>query len=194
MSIPYIQPIILWEDAEKEKKSRTIDIYKSEVFKDIDLYTHKHVDAREDMGVRSSNAVSSDTSEIVDHAVIDRYVKFRDSKLRIKMQSVLQNPEAEGADDILPEDDNIFHYYLQVNDTVRDNVLNPLAEYIHRFLVFGALFDWYNLFGDLGSQRLAQNYKIQADEAEDAITGILRGPSIVKKPLQPFGPAEKIYP
>jgi hypothetical protein len=194
MSTPYIQPVILWEDAEAAKKARTILIYKSEVFKDIDLYTHKHVDAREDMGPRSSNAVSSDTSETVDHAVIDRYVKFRDSQLRVKMQSVLLNPEAEGADDILPEDDNIFYYNLEVNDTVRDNVLNPLAEYIHRFLVFGALYDWYSMFGDLASQRLAQNYKQQADDAEDLISGILRGPSIAKRPMQPFGPAEKIYP
>lgn len=189
----YVGPVILAEEETERRKERRIEIFKNEVYKDIDLYTHKHVDAREDLGNRSSNAISSDIAEAVDHAVIARYVMFRDSQLRVRLQWALEEESVAAADDRIDLDDSKFYYNLKVNDGFNDNVLRAITEYIHRFLVFGALYDWYSQFGDNAAQRLAQNYKVNADEAEEAITGILKGPSIAKRPMQPFGPAEKIY-
>lgn len=76
-----------------------------------------------------------------------------------------------------------------IPESMDDTVLRPLAEYIHRFLVFGALYDWYSQFG----MAQAAVYGSQLDEIEAGLDDILRGGSIVKRPLQPFGPAEKIY-
>lgn len=191
MSTPghYAGPVIIASDESTDKKRRLIEIHKSEVLKDIDLFTHKHVDAREDMGLRSGNAVSSDTSEGVDGAVIARYVKFRDSQLRNKMQFALDDTYDEYADDTLSVEDEKFRYRLLVPEGFNDNTLRPLAEYIHRFLVYGALFDWYSQFG----MPQAAVYGTQLKSMEDSIVGALRGPSIVKRPMQPFGPANKIY-
>ena len=77
----------------------------------------------------------------------------------------------------------------EVTNDFKDIMLRPLAEYIHRFLVFGALYDWYAQF-DMGQ---AGYYGKMASDAQDEIGSILAGPAIVKRPLQPFGPAEKIY-
>lgn len=184
----YVGPVILASEQQAERKHRTIEIYKNEVYKDIDLYTHKHVDAHEDMGLRTGNAVSSDNSENVDGAVIARYVEFRDAQLRTKIQFALAPEVDHYADDDLVLDKNKYTYHLIVPEGFNDNTLRPLAEYFHRFLCWGALYDWYSQFG------MAQQASVYDTRTIlDNITGILRGPSIVKRPMQPFGPAEKIY-
>ena len=189
MSTSYIQPIILADDTSVTTKTRTVEIYKNEVYKDIDLYTHKHVDAREEFGLRTQNAVSSDVSEDVDGAVIARYVEFRDAQLRNRLQFALAEESSSYADDDITLEDNKYHYIFNVPKSFNDNTLRALAEFIHRFLVFGALYDWYSQFG----MSQAAVYGSQLDEIEEQINSILRGPSIVKRPMQPFGPAEKIY-
>lgn len=189
MSKKYIEPIILWEERPQATKERTVEIYKNEVFKDIDLYTHKHVDSREDMGLRTGNAVSSDNSENVDGAVLARYVEFRDAQLRNKLQFALNETTVEYADDDITMQDNKYRYDLILPESFNDKMLRPLAEYIHRFLVWGALYDWYSQFG----MQQAGIYGTQLDKIEEQISGILRGPSITKRPLQPFGPAHKIF-
>lgn len=189
MTRRYIGPVILAEEVKEPTKERTVEIYKNEVYKDIDLYTYKHVDAREDLGNQSGNAISSDASEDVDAAVIARYVEFRDAELRTKLQYALAEHTNDYADDDLTLEDNKYHYYFRVSESFNDNVLKPLAEYIHRYLVWGALFDWYSQFG----MNQAAVYGTQLDGYLSKINSILRGPSIVKRPMQPFGPAEKIY-
>ena len=178
------------DTTEQPKKERLVRIFKNEVYKDIDLYTHKHIDGSALQDVRARNAISSDNAEDVDGAVIVRYVEFRDAQLRNKIQFALADMTRGYAnDDITLEDGNVYRYNLLVPESFNDNTLRPLAEYIHRFLVWGALYDWYSQFG----MPQAAVYGSQLDELEDQITGLLRGPSIVKRPMQPFGPAKKIY-
>ena len=184
----FIDPIILADsDDAKETKDRKIEIIKGEVFKDINLYTHKHVDARTDMADRTGNAVSSDSSEDVDGAVLMRYVGFRDANLRNKIQFAL-NPGKNGyANDQITLEESKYVYDLVLDAEFNDQMLRPLAEYIHRYLVFGALFDWYSQFG----MPQASVYGSQLKELEDAIVSGLSGASIVKRPMQPFGPSYK---
>lgn len=182
----YVGPVILASDIKEPTKERKVEVFKHEVYKDIDLYTHKHVDAREDMGNRTANAVSSDITEPVDGATIARYVEFRDAELRVKLQFCLIDKTQEYADDTLSLDDSMYRYWFNVPEAFNDNALRPLAEYIHRFLVFGALFDWYSQFG------MNQAAVYDTKGLLNQIISTLRGPSIVKRPMQPFGPAEKI--
>ncbi len=177
-------------DLKQDTKQRDVAVYKKEVFRDIDLLTHKHVDGSEQQDNRIRNAVSSDFSEGVDGAVISRYVEFRDAQLRRRVAFALTDLYQEKATDKLNLDDAHYHYHFTVPTSFNDNLLRPLAEYIHRFLMFGALYDWYSQFGDA---RQAAYYGAQADEMEDEIASMLRGSGIVKRPLQPFGPAQKIY-
>jgi hypothetical protein len=167
------------------KKRRYVRISKAEVYKDIDLFTHKTVDGSGNPDPQVRNAVSSDITESVDGAVLARHVQFRDAQLRRRLAFALVEIEQEAADDTLPIDDNHFHYCFLVDDKFKDALLRPLAEYIHRFLVFGALFDWYSKF-DMAQ---AKYYGSQIDGLEDEIASLLYGTSIYKRPLQPFGPA-----
>lgn len=189
MSKRYIEPIILWEERPQVTKERTIEIYKNEVFKDIELYTYKHIEASALQDVKARNAVQADNSENMDGAVLARYVEFRDAQLRNKLQFALNETTVEYADDDITMQDNKYRYNLVLPESFNDKMLRPLAEYIHRFLVWGALYDWYSQFG----MQQAGIYGSQLDKIEEQISGILRGPSITKRPLQPFGPAHKIF-
>lgn len=176
-------------NTEEPKKARTVEIYKNEVYKDVDLLTYKHTEGNAIQNLESRNAIASDVSEDMDGAVIVRYVEFRDARLRRKLQSVLSDRTQDYADDDLTLDDNKYRYHFLLNESFNDNLLEPLAEYIHRFLVWGALYDWYSQFG----MPQASVYGSQLEELEDDINSILRSPSIAKRPMQPFGPAKKIY-
>ena len=176
-----------FNDPVQATKLRDIAVSKEQVFKEVDLITHKHIDGSERQDLRVRNAVSSDFSEDVDGAVIARYVEFRDAMLRRKVAFALKDLYQEKATDRMTLDDGHYHYHFSVPDEFNDNLLRPLAEYIHRFLVFGALFDWYSQFE--GSSREAAMYGSQVEGLEDDIASMLRGSSVVKRHLQPFGPA-----
>lgn len=201
MSRHYIEPIILASEVEEAAKHKTITIKKSRVFQDIDLLTHKHTDGNDTFSSpenrnrflyspQTKNARSSDINESVDHEVISRYVEFRDSRLRDLMQRHLATVEYTSATDALRHDEETYVYNIIVDEEFNDNTLLPLTEYIHRYLVYGALYDWYSQFG------IAQAgvYGSQLDKLEEDITSALRGPSIAKRPLQPFGPKDPINP
>lgn len=183
----YVGPVRLASEVEKETKSRLLTIYKEEVYKDIDLFTHKHADAHEEMGLHTGNAVSSDSSENVDMAVLSRLVELRDSKLRVIFQHSLEEIEKVSADNRITLDDDAFRYHFMVTDDFNDNTLKPLVEFIQRYLVYGALFDWYSQMG----MQQAAFYGSQLQDVEEQLSSILRGRSIVKRPMQPFGPAKK---
>lgn len=170
------------------KKLRFVRINKADVYRDIDLFTHKTVDGSGVQDPQVRNAVSSDVAEGVDGAVIARHVQFRDAQLRRRIGFALTDKWQEVADDSLTLDEQHFHYRLAVDEKFNDNLLRPLAEYIHRFLVFGALYDWYSKF-DMAQ---AKYYGSQIEGLEDDIASLLYGTSIVKRPLQPFGPATKL--
>ena len=174
-------------ETDQPKKARSVEIYKSEVYKDIEHHTFKYMDASGQPDVKIVNAVQADTAEDLDGAMISRYVEFRDAKLRMRLQGILVEKEADYADDQILQEDNMYRYHFLLPATFNDNALRSLAEYIHRFLVFGALYDWYSQFG----HQQAAVYGTQLYELEKEITGLLRGPSIAKRPMQPFGPANK---
>ena len=79
----------------------------------------------------------------------------------------------------------MYRYCFNVPVDFNDSTLRSVAEYIHRFLVWGTLYDWYMMMGDMGQ---AQAYGSQLDDLVDKISSLLRGRSIQKRPMQPFGP------
>lgn len=174
----------------RKTKQRDVAVSKELVFKDIDLLTHKHVDGSEQPDKRVANAVSSDFSEDVDGAVLARYVEFRDAQLRRKVAFALQGLYQEKATDRLTLDEGYYHYHFTVAEEFNDELLRPIAEYIHRFLVYGALYDWFAQFP--GKESQARFYGKQVEDLEDDIASALRGPCVTKRWLQPFGPAQRM--
>ncbi len=181
----YVGPVILAGEEKEETKQRTVTIYKNKVYKDIDLLTYKHVDGSGIPDNQVRNARSSDTNESVDGAVISRNVEFRDAQLRRNLCSVLNDSVSLSADDGITLDSETYVYDFNLPVDFNDNTLKPLAEFIHRYLVYGALYDWYVQFGMF---QQAEAYGSKLSEIEDQLESIARGPSIAKKPLQPFGP------
>lgn len=169
-------------------RPRKVEVMKQEVYDDIDRFTYKYMDASGPDDPKRKNAISADTVERLDGNVIARLVNFRDAKLRRLIQFALIGIHDEYAVDIISLENDRYHYFMLLPETFDDNLLQPLAEYFHRFLVWGTLFDWYGLMG----LDQANFYAAELDEVEREITDILRTPSVIKKPLQPFGPARKL--
>ena len=132
------------------------------------------------------DAATSDTTEKLDKAIIDRLLSFRDAQLRRLVQHSLVKGIKSSASN-MPNDQSVLTYRLVLPEGFDDNTLQPLAEYIHSYLVCGVLADWYSKLG----LPQAAAYGSQVSTLEEDINSIVRGPSIVKRPLQPFGPAHK---
>lgn len=175
-------------NTEEARKTRKVEIYKNEVYKDIDLITYKHVEGNSLANPESRNAIAADNSEEMDGSVIARYVEFRDARLRRLVSFALVARPQEYSDDDLTLDDRKYRYWFSLPESFNDNLLEPLAEYFHRFLVWGALYDWYSQFG----MPQAAVYGKDLEDLEADIKNTLRTPSIAKRPMQPFGPAYKI--
>ena len=173
-------------NVQSKKKPRLVTILKQEVYKDVELHTYKHTEGVPMESKQQVNAVSADTTENLDGAIIARFVKFRDAQLRRLLTSVLAQEEHPSADDVLDLDE-VFAYHLSMSESFNDSNLRSLAEYMHRFLVWGALYDWYAQMG----MSQANVYKKELDEIENEINNMVRTPSIVRRPMQPFGPAHK---
>ena len=183
-------PILIVDDRPAQtKKERLVEIYKNNVYRDIELYTYKHVEGSGIQDVKVGNAVSADNAENMDGMILARNVEFRDAQLRRKIRFAISKEDKEYANDEITQEDHKYRYPLLLPEAFNDNTLRSLAEYIHRFLVFGAIYDWYMM---LGMSAQAAGYGSQLEDIEQAISDMLIAPSVAKKPLQPFGPAEKI--
>lgn len=165
-------------------KTATITIYKKAVLADIDAQTFKRVD-----GVLSSeteqvrNALSSDSSEMLDGHILHRHMETRDARVRMRLRFCLASDDEElSVDNLLEMDEPTFVYALSVPDSCDKQRLKILARKLHDYLVQGSLYDWYatqNMKGNVSADEL--------DEMEMSIVCMLRE-SCVKRPLQPFGP------
>ena len=173
----------LSDHVDTEKK--VVEIYKGEVYKDIELHTFKKVDASGNPDQTVRNAVSADNAEHTDGSVSSRSVEFRDAQLRTKLRFAIAEEDRDYADDDIDQADHMYRYCFNVPVDFNDSTLRSVAEYIHRFLVWGTLYDWYMMMGDMGQ---AQAYGSQLDDLVDKISSLLRGRSIQKRPMQPFGP------
>ena len=176
-------------DEEVQTKLRKVTVYKREVYEDIEMFTYKHVEGSQIEGAERRNATSADTTEALDGRIVVRLVSFRDAQLRKLMPFAMAKRKDLGADDVNDLDDDRYHYWLKLPEDWDDNLLEPLAQYFHRFLVWGALYDWYGQLGNPQANFFAKD--LETLEAE--IDNTLRTPSICKKPLQPFGPAKRPF-
>lgn len=168
-------------------KERRITIDKAAVRAEIDALTFKFGDASDRPDGRQLSAVESDSGEGLDAALINGHIEYRDGQLRKFMQTNLRDEEVTEASSGADVSET-FTYDLVVDDGFRDVTLRPLALLMHRYLVYGALLDWYG-FG-IGSEH-ATSFAGELAQIERDIDSTLRVPSRRKRPLQPFGPAKK---
>lgn len=173
-----------------DRKQRTIVIVREEVYRDIDSLTYKYAQASTTPSPKVENAISSDSTERLDGRLLGRNVEFRDAKLRELVAAYLDDSvEIMVAGNALVGEDPKIVYNLYLPVTFKDALLKSLATYIHRYLVWGALFDWYG--AGMGSNQAAF-YQRELEDLERDITNKINAVNVVKRPMQPFGPASKL--
>ena len=183
-----MEPILILNEEAPVMKERDINIHKDEVYKDVDRATFKYTETSVPE-LHQKDAVSSDTNERLDRAIVERKLSLRDAKLRVLLQRHLRSGRTTVASNTI-EDRDVLQYHLLLREEFNDNLLQPVAEFIHQYLVYGILFDWYS---DMGMAQAA-SYGTQLSSIENEIKSLLFGPSIVKRPMQPFGPAKPTIP
>lgn len=166
-------------------KGRKITLHKEPMYQEIDGHTSKFVEAG-DSPVKQGNAVSSDTAEDLDGSLITRLMEYRDAKLRDFF--VLQEECIHEVSNIITEVAT-YDYNLLLPEDFNDAQLKSLAMLMHKYIVWGTLFDWYT---QLGLMNEAAAYGRQLEQVEEDIRSMINTAGYEKIPLQPFGPAYKI--
>ena len=168
-----------------ETKERRIELLKAGVHFDIDSLTFKMTESTmQAADQKAKSAVASDKDEAFDSAILNRLTDFRDATIRKRMQFCLKDEEIVSFTN-KPSEDPSYVYILMVPVGFKDTSLPVIGTKLHEYLVKGALLDWYIQTGvNVSTNALAA----QVQELEDTIIGLLRVPSTLRKPLQPFGP------
>lgn len=174
------------ESSVEERKERRVVLHIEPMTQEIDAHTSKYVEANEPGNVRQQNAISSDTDETVDGSVIVQMMEYRDSKLRVLLHSSLKEEEVLEADNYLHIKPAYF-YDLMLPVSFNDANLKSLAILMHKYIVWGVLYDWYN---QLGAAQ-ARVYGAQLEDLEQEIKSDLYPAGYAKRPMQPFGPAKR---
>jgi len=172
-----------------DTKRRTIIIDKNDLYADIDALTYKYAEASSVEAPKIINAMQSDSSENLDGHILSRNIEFRDAKIRQLIQFAIADealrPEEVSSLDLT----NCITYTLDVPVELKDALLDSVQVYIHRYIVWGALYDWYA--SGMGSQQAAV-YASQLVSLETDILNAIRARCVAKRAMQPFGPAYKM--
>lgn len=169
-------------------KDRVIKIVKARLYDEVDAHTHKYTTA-EQSPILTANAVASDNNESLDGALIAQFAEYRDAKLRYILKGVLKAEEITEVTDAVLYDEEQYIYNLAVPVDYPDTNLRPLAVLIHKYLVWGTLYDWYNQVGSAE----ARVYGSQLDDLQSEIQSMLFSADYTKRPAQPFGPAKRLF-
>lgn len=169
-----------------ETKERTITLYKKAIHFDIDALTYKLTEATmHGIDQKARSAVASDREDSFDSEVLGRLTDYRDATLRRRMQFCIKEVEVLEFDN-KPKKVDSYKYVLVLPEGFKDSNLQNLGTKMHEYLVKGALLDWYIQTGvNVNSKPLEE----QVSELEDSIINMIRVPSTLRKPLQPFGPS-----
>lgn len=164
-------------------KLRGITIQLKEIYKDIDAHTYKYAEVSTVPSPRAKNEMQSDTTTDLDGGLLSRNVEYRDAKLRSVISfAIADDTVLASATNERSEDGNLL-YNLILPLSFKDSLLHSIAVLIHRYLVYGALYDWYGAGLGVG-QRTA--YEDELKEIERELCNRLRATSVVKKPHNPF--------
>lgn len=180
-------PIIEINTEDDARKDRRIVLHKAPMSNEIDAHTSKFVEAGDGQSVRRDNAISSDSDETLDGSILEQMMRYRDAELRKILEAFLQEEEVYVVDNLVHLEP-IFVYNLSLPEDFNDANLGSLATLMHKYIVWGCLFDWY---AQLGSAQ-ARAYGSQLEDLEEEIKSMTSPAGYAKRPLQPFGPAERI--
>lgn len=170
-------------------KVRTITLYKKAIHYDIDALTYKLTEATmQGVDQKAKSAVASDYTDAFDNSVLERLTDYRNATLRRRMQFCLYTEDVEitSFDNKPKSEEKKYEFKLKLPIGFKDTGLETLGTKMHEYMVKGGLLDWYIQTGVSVNLTPLQ---AQVTELEDSIINMIRVPSSMKKPLQPFGPS-----
>lgn len=164
-------------------KTRTINLSKTEIYKDIDALTYKYAEVSNVPSPQAKSDMQSDSTVALDGHILARGVMYRDATLRNVIGRYLADESVMSVSNTLSSSDQLT-YNLNLDDEFRDSLLQMLCEMCHRYITWGALYDWY---GPGMGQQQAAIYASELQSLEMEIYNNLNAVTIVQKPKQPFG-------
>lgn len=171
-------------------KLRGITILLKEIYKDIDAHTYKYAEVSSVPSPRAKNEMQSDTTTDLDGGLLSRNVEYRDAMLRSVISFAIADDTVLSSMTNQRSEDGQLTYNLILPTSFKDSLLHSIAVMIHRYLVYGALYDWYG--AGLGIQQ-RQAYEDDLKNIERELCNRLRATSVVKKPHQPFPYVKRRY-
>ena len=160
----------------------TIRIKKSRVTTHAAAAIRKVLDVRSITGTITGYHLEPDMANGLDVELVNRKLELRDAKVRTIMQKYLAEHPTE-ADDELQESIPNLYYNLSMPDRWPGAMLQPLATFIHNYLVCGILYDYLKD----KMQDIAGEYKADVDDMEEQIEETLsESTGMIKAPMQPF--------
>lgn len=166
------------------RKERTITLYIEAMAQEVDAHTSKFTDANAEGNVKQLDAIASDSEESLDGTVIARLMEYRDAKLRVKLGDFLSYKEILEADNSICNN-GMYIYELSLPHCWKDAGLKALAMIMHKYIVWGTLYDWYVQVGSAE----ANAYGRQLEDIESDLDSAISSPGYATVPLQPWGPA-----
>lgn len=163
-------------------KKRTIILHKDELLYDIEALAYKLAEGTALEG-KAKNTLSADHNETLDGRVLGRMIDVRHATLRRKLAFALSGEQKESVCNA-PTPGSEIVFALSVSKSLDDGLIDVAKTYMHEYIVRGVLLDWYRR---LGLQTVAVS-ESDVQEMLDNVINIMRGPSYMKAPLQPWGP------
>lgn len=163
-------------------KTRRIILHKDQVLYDIEGLAYKLTEAIALEG-KAKNTMAADHNETLDGRLLARLTDLRDARMRKRLRFALKSATQPVACDN-PSESKEYIYDLVLDEKFDDNMLEAVKTEMHEYMVRGALYDWYK---KLGLQVTAIDQS-EVDALEESVVSVLRTPSYVRRPLQPFGP------
>lgn len=163
-------------------KTRKIILHKDEVLYDIEGLAYKFSEATALEG-KAKNTLAADHNETLDGRLLGRMMDLRNARICKRLTFALA-PTTKDMSCNVPGENKDYEYNLSLNDKFDDNMLDVLKIQMHEYMVKGVLFDWYKR---LGLQTAAVD-ALEVEEMEEAIVALVRTPSYMKAPMQPWGP------
>lgn len=167
-------------------KTRKIILHKDQLLYDIEGLAYKFSEATALEG-KAKNVVAADHNETLDGRMLARMMDSRHARLCKRLRFALKAHGQEVACDN-PGTNSEYIYELVLADGFDDNMLEVVKTHMHDYMTLGALYDWYRR---LSIQTAAVDAG-ELQELEEFIMSILRTPSYIKAPMQPWGPKNPI--
>lgn len=145
-------------------KTRTVTVKKADVYFDIDMlsldYSRMAVD-----DVQKGDTLSTETATENGRRIIKRLCDHAAGEIRTLLEKFIDDTtSATTADNTFADTNWVFT--LRLPTEAPDNILAPLADHCHQFIVNGALAEWYAHLGQNGNR---ESLQMRCNEAKERI-------------------------